>query len=327
MKLDKHQKRQKMIFNMQKKNKLLETRYSLLKKKYEKMKKLKNDAESQLDFFKQVFKETIKNSDNSKITEKACISAHRQIEDISHHIIHFSPARSFEKLKYYILSHFCDHLKIERPYADESVQNFCKSYRSEYTDTFLKTIEAAVKFFKDQKDAASDLYSMNVGDLIELLCFGNLRNMVLRHYEKHLYDKTKTMDSKEQMYTVPNFIKDITKAYESMREGCKMLGFKKSTSVVIPPICVLDVEALIASPSPFGYSPVPYITMEDQIASTYMHFISQRKMQQASIHPYQAIVSEIILFIHSSFVTDMQYMQKTSQFTISSLSNYLSKFI
>jgi hypothetical protein len=314
-----------------------DTRYYRLKRKYKILKRQKENVESQFEFFKQVYQEMLKQNDNFKIVEKACLCASRQVDDISHHIIQFSPARSFDKLKYYIVSHFCDFLKIERPYADETVQNFCNAYKSEYTDTFLKTIEASVKFFKDNKEITNDLYNMNVGDLIELLCFGNLRHMLLRHYEKHLLDK----DKKEQIYTVPLFIKDITRAYESMRDGCKVMGFKKSTSTVIPPICVLDVEGLVStlptlstfssssssSSTPCQLRPICSISLEDQIASTYMHFISQKKLQQASIHPYQAIVSEIVIFIYTSFISDMQYMQKSSQFTMSSLSNYLGKFL
>lgn len=301
-------------------------KYSRLQKKYKRLQHNYKDMEKQFDLFKSMFKQVGQQSENSyENIQKGSVAANKQIEDIINHIIQFTPARSFEKLRYYIMFLFCDQMKIERPYADESVRNFCSSFKSEYSETFMKTVETSIKFFKDHYPSPTDIYSMNLGDLIEILCFGNLRNIASRHYEKHL----SSVQKKDEIYTVPLFMRDINKAYESMRDACRFLGCKKSTSTVIPPICVLDIEALIEplSSSFCGSATTSRIpSIGSLLASTHIEFLIESKLQNASIHPYQAIVYEIILFVYTAFMSDLIYVQKTSIFTITSFSNFISKF-
>jgi hypothetical protein len=243
--------------------------------------------------------------------DAAIFMANKQIFESTSDILKAAPSRALERLRHCILTIAADILKLPHPLpVDDEIPAFCKAFQK--TLTLQEMIQVSLKMLPDP----SIVMNMGIADLIELLCFGSIRDLVAKHYTKFL-----STTSPSITYTVPAFIKDITESYSKITHHMNF-GNDKYSPEPIPNRILYSIDTLVDFPEFLQKQEnKTSLNVPELFVSKFMRFSASLKT--VHVHPFQILVIDIVSFIVNSIQVDLNTVKKSISFTLSSLSDYL----
>lgn len=253
------------------------------------------------------------NVDRVEKKDKAIFMANKQVSESMSEILKAAPLRALERLRFCIVSIAADILKIPPPVPiDDEIPAFCRAFKR--TQTLQQMVEISVKILPDPHL----IMKMDTADLIELMCFGSIRDLVSRQYQSYLIHKP------TQVFTVPALVQSITESYarithEVNRVSEEYRPYRIPNTILYPIETLVEFPETLDRPASATHSDVPIVT--ELFLSKFMKITSTSK--NISVHPFQLLVIDIVSFIVNSIHTDLISVKKTVNFTLSSLSEYL----
>ena len=240
--------------------------------------------------------------------ERAIFMANKQIYESTSDILKAAPIRALERLRHCLLCIASDILKIPPPTTiDDEIPSFCKAFQK--TLTLQQMMEASLKMLPEP----SVIMNMGIADIIELLCFGSIRDLVAKHYTKFL-----SSNHPSEKFTVPAFLKEMTDSYSKISEF-HTASTRPYTPIPVPNQVLYPIETLIHFADNKPKNSFQSFSIPELFISKFM------KMQSKTIyvHPFQILVIDIVSFIVNSIQVDLSTANKVVSYTLSSLSEFL----